>query len=199
MLYLECKATLIEAMLGTGSGDREVHREYVASKAPDALSMEEEVASLGIPAVAEKTRTMFPRLDDGTPFIWDYQIKGFLKNAARALARAEGTEASRTKAYIKILTDCVFVCERRIPLKFDGDTGVIERPLRAQTPQGDRVALASSETVPAGTTFEFAIKLYDSKFEKLVLECLEYAKDQGFLQWRNSGYGRADIAVAKRK
>ena len=50
-----------EELLGTASSDPELHREFVASKAPDAKSLEEEVAAVGVDAVDEKGRTVFPR------------------------------------------------------------------------------------------------------------------------------------------
>lgn len=204
MKILNCHAVLTEEMLGTCANDKEIHAEYIASLAPDAPSREEEVASIGVEAEIEKSKTVFPRLNgkpDGQPFIWDYQIKGFLKEAARAMARVSGSEISKTKAYIKILTDCVFVYPRKIPLVYPdaeiGKVGNCQRPLRAQTAQGERVTLANSETVPEGTTFDFQIKLYDEKFEKLINELLPYAADKGFLQWRNSGKGRAEITITE--
>jgi len=202
MKTLKCRATLMEEMLGTQANDKEIHEEYIASLAPDAPSREEEVAAIGVEAEVEKSMTVFPRLNgkpDGQPFMWDYQIKGFLKESARAMARVGGSETSKTKAYIKIINDCVFVYPRKIPLCYEGaEQGIVgnmQRPLRAQTAQGERVTLANSETVPAGTTFDFEIKMLDVKFEKLIRELLDYAQYKAFLQWRNSGYGRAEITV----
>jgi len=198
---LKFRATLLEDMLGTCSADTEVHEKYIASLAPDAVSREEEVAALGIDGVIEKSMTVFPRLPNGQPCMFDYQIKGFLKHAARTAARVKSSVTSKQKAYIKILTDCVFVFAtnggRKIPLCYDGATegkvGNSQRPLRAQTAQGERVSLANSETVPAGATFDFEVHLLEPSHEELVLELLPYAKYQGFLQWRNAGFGRAEI------
>jgi hypothetical protein len=198
MKILKCRATLIEELLGTCAANTEIHRTYIATLAPDAPSREEEVAAIGVDTEVERSMTVFPRLN-GNPFIWDYQIKGFLKEAARAMNRVKDSEANKTKAFVKILTDCVFVYPRKILLNYDGaQEGVVgscQRPLRAQTAQGERITLANSETVPAGATFDFEIKLYDEKFEPLVMELLPYAADKGFLQWRNSGKGRAEITV----
>ena len=66
-----------------------------------------------------------------------------------------------------------------------------QRPLRASTAQGERVALANSETIPAGSTFTFTINLLDESLEGAVRECLDYAELHGFFQWRNSGKGTA--------
>jgi len=37
MKILKCKATLTEEMLGTQANDPEIHEEYIASLAPDAM------------------------------------------------------------------------------------------------------------------------------------------------------------------
>ena len=77
-----------------------------------------------------------------------------------------------------------------IPIEFDGEIGSCQRPLRASTPQGERIALANSETIPAGATMEFDIKLLSDTHVPLVTECLNYGKYRGTGQWRNSGKGR---------
>ena len=115
------------------------------------------------------------------------------------MARVKDSEVTKHKAYIKILNDCVFVYPRKIPLQYEGAeqglVGSCQRPLRGQTAQGERVTLANSETIPAGASFEFQIKLYEDRHEELVKSLLPYAADKGFLQWRNSGKGRADITI----
>lgn len=68
--------------------------------------------------------------------------------------------------------------------------GICERPLRAMGAQGERVALARSETVPAGTQLTIEIKLIDPALRWYVIEWLEYGKLRGLGQWRNSGKGR---------
>lgn len=86
----------------------------------------------------------------------------------------------------------MFVEPRKIPLLLpDGETiGECQRPLRASTAQGERVALAHSETVPAGTKQSFDVLLLRDDLEDLVREWLEYGKYHGTGQWRNSGKGR---------
>ena len=74
--------------------------------------------------------------------------------------------------------------------------GVCQRPLRAQTPQGERVALASSETVPAGTTMDVTFVLYSpSSHRDALMEWLDYGAVRGLGQWRNSGKGRFSYQV----
>ena len=188
---MKVKITLIEEMLGTSSSDTKIHEEYIASKAPDAASTQEEVAALGIDAVVVKGMTVFPR-QDGIPFVWDYQIKGFFKDGCSALARVKTTESSKIKAFKKIIDGLIFPQPRKIMLQLpEGTTiGNCQRPLRAATAQGERIALANSETVPEGTTMTLEIKMLDPSNEKLVVEWLDYGVLKGLGQWRSSGKGR---------
>ena len=189
MKKLKVKITLTEEMLGTASGNPEVHREFIASKAPDAASVEDEVAAVGVDEVVEKSMTIFPK-QDGSPFIWDYQIKGFFKDTCGALARVPGTRSNKLKAYRKVIDGIVFVSPRKLPVALAGPVGNCQRPLRAETAQGPRVALANSETIPAGSAVECEILLLDEGLEKTVREWLDYGALRGLGQWRNSGKGR---------
>lgn len=188
MNELRVKLTFTEPVLGTASGNPELHREYIASKAPDAAKIEDEVASLGVDAVEEKQMTLFPKLEDGTPFVWDYQIRGFFKSACKAMNMADGH--TKLTAYKTKIDQLVFIKERKIPFVFDGEMGVLQRPLRAETAQGPRVALASSETIPAGATIEFTIMCLNKDLMKNVIEWLDYGIYSGLGQWRSGSYGR---------
>lgn len=190
MKTMKVKLTFTEALLGTSPANEEIYRDFIGSKAPDAPSVEDEVAALGVDAVAEKEMTVFPRLDDGTPFLYDYQIKGFFKDTCGGLRRVTGTKSSKIKAYKKEIDKLVFIEERRIPILFDGEIGIRERPLRAQTMQGERISLAMSEEIPAGAAIEFSVFMYDDGYEDAVREWLDYGRRSGIGQWRNSGKGR---------
>lgn len=192
MKKLHVKVLYTEELLGTASANKELHSEFIASKAPDAPSREEEVAALGADAVEEKAMTVFPRMDDGTPHLWDYQIRGFFKESCSMLRRADGTKSKNLKAFKKEIDGLVFVEPRKIPLIIpDGKTvGNRQRPLRASTAQGERVALANSETVPAGTMQEFDVVLLKGDLEPFIAEWLDYGRYHGTGQWRNSGAGR---------
>lgn len=189
MKEIKIRVTTTEEMLGTASANPDIHREFIASNAPDAQSREEEVAAVGAEEVFEKQMTVFPRVD-GVPIMWDYQWKGFLKDSVQALRKVPGTESSKVKAFKKEIDGLIFVMPRSIPISFEGEVGICQRPLRAQTAQGERVALASSEAIPAGATMELTIKCMLDSHEKMVLECLEYGILRGIGQWRNSGKGR---------
>lgn len=184
--------TLTEELLGTASANPEIHHEFIASKAPDAKSIEEEVASIGADAVEEKSMTIFSRDENKHPHLWDYTLKGFFKDACGALARVPNTKSNKLKAYKKVIDGLIFPKPRRLLLRLPVGAviGSCQRPLRAQTAQGERIALANSETVPAGTTMDVELVLLDPKLEGHVREWLDYGALRGLGCWRNSGKGR---------
>lgn len=186
---MKIRITFTEDVLGTSSSNPDIHREFIASKAPDAQTLEQEVEAIGVDASVEKSMTIFPKRE-GVPFFWDYQIKGFFKDACGSLARVPGTKSNAQKAYKKVIDGTVFVFPREIPVKLNGVMGNCQRPLRAETAQGPRVALANSETVPSGSSIELEIRLLDLRSEGLVREWLDYGALRGLGQWRNSGKGR---------
>ena len=190
MKEIKVKLTFLEEVLGTASADKEIHDKFIAANAPDAPSRKEEIEALGVEEVIEKSMTVFPRNADGKPIFWDYQIKGFFKDACGMLRKIPNSASSKIKAYKKEIDGLIFVKEREIPIIFDGEIGRCQRPLRAQTAQGERVALANSETVPAGSTIEFTIQLMCDTHEKAVREWLDYGVFRGIGQWRNSGKGK---------
>ena len=201
MITLTVKVTFTEEVLGTASANKDIHAEYIASKAPDAASIKEEVEAVGAEEVFEKSMTVFPRGKDGGPIAWDYQWKGFLKDAFKSLKKIPGSECGKIKAYKQEIDGLIFVNPRQIPIVLPegGQIGICQRPLRASTAQGERIALASSETVPVGSTMTFDIQLLLDTHEKAVIEAFNYGKLRGFGQWRNSGAGRFDYEILNRK
>ncbi|MDR1516469.1 MAG: hypothetical protein LBS45_12325 [Synergistaceae bacterium] len=199
MKKMRIKLTFEEQALGLSPSNPDVYREYIASKAPDSLSVEEEVEAIGVDETVQKGMTIFPKLPDGTPFFWDYQIKGFFKDACGMLARVKdkdnATESSKLKAYRKEIDGLVFVQPRNIPIKVSGPLSVLERPLRISG-LTERVALAISETVPVGSVMEFEVTLLKPSLDKLVIEWLDYGVLRGLSQWRNAGWGRFTYELA---
>lgn len=194
MKEIKVRLTFTEDVLGTANADKNVHSEFIASKAPDAPSREEEVEALGAEEVERKEMTVFPRMENGSPMFWDYQIKGFFKDTCSALSRCKGEDYSKEscgmKAYKKIIDGCIFPQPRKIEIHMNGEMGNCQRPLRAQTAQGERVALANSEAVQAGSWIEFKVVCLSDAYEKAVREWLNYGQFKGIGQWRNSGMGR---------
>lgn len=200
---MKIRITLTEEVLGSSPSNEELLAAYIASKAPTDDLTAQEVDNIKAQAAEERT-TIFPKTADGTPFIYDYQIKGMFKDSCKALATAGkagypgGKHCAALKAYKKAIDDLIFVSPREIPYNLHGlKMGFCERPLRAQTPMGERVSIAKSESVPAGATAEFEIECLDEKLEDMVRECLDYGAKRGLGQWRNSGKGRFEWEEVK--
>jgi hypothetical protein len=90
--------------------------------------------------------------------------------------------------YKRIVDNFIFVHPRQIELA--PVTRQLTRPLRAETMQGKRIALSTSENIPAGTTFELTITTLSKALDDLLVKCLDYGQLKGLGQWRNASYGR---------
>ena len=64
MKEIKVKLTFTEPILGTSPANPEVYREFIGSKSPDALSVEDEVAALGADAVV-RTGLLFGDMPAG--------------------------------------------------------------------------------------------------------------------------------------
>jgi len=195
MISRKVKITFIEELLGTKAADSEIHSKFIASKAPDAKSREEEIADHGVEEITEKSMTVFMRDENGNPYIYDYQLKGYFKSCCGYLRRIPGTESHKITAYKKVIDGLIFVMPRKIFLILPegySEKHICQRPLRGETAQGSRIALASSETVPEGTQMIVDILYHKAmkNVEKLLDEWLDYGELHGTGQWRNSGKGR---------
>ena len=202
METIKVRITFQEKILGTSPANEDIYRDFIGSKAPDASTVEDEVEALGVDAVVEKGMTVFPKDENGSPLLWDYQVKGFFKDACAMLQRAAkaggggvGKESAKLKAYKKIIDGLIFPSPRQIVLHSPSGIGVCQRPLRAQTAQGERVALAMSEELPAGTWCDVEIALLSAEYIPAVFEWLDYGALRGIGQWRNSGCGRFTYEV----
>ena len=76
MKKLHVRITFTDPVLGTGNSNKEIHSEFIASKAPDAMSREEEIAAIGL-----KRSRLNPQR--------------FLPDILRRVARCSGTIRSR--------------------------------------------------------------------------------------------------------
>lgn len=183
------RLTLVEECLATCPANQEIFSDFVAANAPDAATREEEIAEMGKEKYEEKQMTVFPR-ENGRPFIWDYQIKGFFKRACGALNKIEGYESAKIRAFKKIISDQIFVRPRKIFFNPENiEIGICQRPLRGQTAQGERIALAKSETIPAGSWIDIEVVCLNGAHEILIPEWFNYGQYGALLQWRNSGKG----------
>ena len=96
MKEMTVKLTFTDELLGTLPGNRDLFRDYVAGKAE---TVDEEAEAIPVDEQIEKGTTVFPRTKDGQPFLYDYQIRGYFKEACKFLKEVEGTKSSKVKAY----------------------------------------------------------------------------------------------------
>jgi hypothetical protein len=177
---------LNEQLLGTIPKNKDLYKDFIASKAVDAgLAAEEEIAT--VQEIEEKGWTGFHQDEDG-PFLYDYAVKGHLKESARTLKQFGALKQLQDK-----FTRYVFVTPRKIRLP--EVAGYNERPLRALTAQGPRVTLVRSDYVDAGTEITFGVTIIEVGGIKLAClkEVLAYGQFLGLGQWRSGGWGRFEV------
>lgn len=195
---MKVRLTFTEPALGTLAGNKELATDYIASKHPQQIQKDEMEAIDNIEEDLQKGSTVFPR-ENGKPFIWDYQLKGFFKEACEAMQGMEVVKAEELKTarltkylYKKTIDKLIFIAPRKIfpKLPKKGELTFHERPLRGQTMRGERITLVRSEILPAGTSLEFEVICLNKKHEGFVRQWLNYGTLYGLLQWRSGGWGR---------
>lgn len=202
---MNIELTFTEPLLGTWAGDPKLASEFIAARNPNGPAADEQEVIEGLDEQLHKASTVFARDEQGRAFIWDYQVKGFFKEACQAMigtgafAKEELKKVSLTSYLRKRTIDQqLFVTPRRIPLILpDGIKKLefCERPLRAETMRGERIALARSEMAPAGTRAVIDIIVMNPKLGDFVTKWLDYGRLTGMGQWRNSGMGRFEWKV----
>lgn len=203
---MRVRCTFIDSILGGEPNSKELHEDYIQSKIPDDQYEPEElerIKSEELQALMEgdeKGKTVFYRNEAGEPCLKNNHIKGFFKSACAALKSDKDTLSSKMTSYKKEIDTKIFVfadasdrSSRFIPIQNYGEIGSCQRPLRAQTMQGERVAIADSEEIHEGAFIEFDVVMlkHDKKPIKpeLIEEWLQFGEFNGLGQWRNSGHG----------
>lgn len=194
-IYKVC-LTFAEPILGTVPDSENIWKEYVQSKATANGRMSPDMADELDTLHVAKGRTGFHR-DGSTPVIYDYAVMGFLKEACGSIkAAGHKGPSSAIKNYKNVIGAAVLIKPRRIPIRLSGPTFDVERPLRAETPMGPRVALAASVAAPAGSRLEFTVDVLGDKITLPMLEeWFDYGARKGMGQWRSGGWGRFDYAI----
>ena len=183
-------------ILGGQPADPAVRTQYISSRAPSPALGAEEDELLG--GIEEKGLTVFMRDEDNRLLLMDYMLKGFFKSALSAIKAQVDVAQERAK-----VDKFLFIAPRRIPLRRNGayitdEDDQLERPRRASTMKGERVALAASEMVEDPWSLAFEVTLLPNnataKSKALTWDVVEMALDYGRYcglgQWRNGGYGR---------
>lgn len=188
------RLTGLTSILGSQPSSETIRTNFLLAKHPEVDASGEIV-----PAETEENgQTVFYRDENDNLVLLDYQVKGYFKAAMTAL-KADlgiGMPAKKNDQFL-------FVEPRCIPLMRNGKTiqdedEILERPLRGQTMQGERISLASSEMVSTPWQIDVAItvlkNIATAKSAALTFDAVEKALDYGRFsgigQWRNGGYGR---------
>lgn len=188
--------TGITPLLGSQPPSEDIRTQYIASKAPQPVDDEDGL----LPDSAEKNLTVFLRDTDNNDrlCLLDYTVRGFFKEALNNIkAQAKiGSPRSKVDKY-------VFIEPRRIPITRDDEDiydedDYFERPLRAETMQGPRVALTGSERIYDPWQITIHVTLFPNagtaKSDSVTWDALEmaldYGKFSGLGQFRTGSYGR---------
>lgn len=254
VLYNAC-FTFTEPVLGTTPMNQQIYKDYIESKRKEDAGDDE---SGTVENREERGWTGFHREPDehhldehpatgarpiaklGRLFVYDYTIRGFLKESGNALRQCG---AHDVKAWKTKIDQFVFAHPRRIffidtnPHKHGlvaaGGCGheptpavvlaqagigaeaarrpqeacwyvhaaheVFERPLRADTPQGPRVALARSDLLRAGVRLPFVLKnIWPRVFTEDLLNLIfQRGELLGYGQFRTGSYGRFTYTLSR--
>lgn len=209
--------TLEENLLGTVPYSKEIYASYLQDRIKKRKEEEGEPLPESnevdfVKDIEEKGWTGFTADENGL-FIWDYLIKGFLKNAAKAMQEAaavvsaeEEEEEVKVKAKkpkkerpgYKLINDYVFIHPRKLYFGIKEPDGVLERPLRAMTMQGERVTLSRSDYINKGRQIKCEIHVLLNKVtEKRLRDLLDYGFYMGLGQWRNARWGSFSYTLEK--
>lgn len=210
--YFDLQITLLEPQLGTVPKNPEIYKKFIENLKPEDQQDDE---SKTVEARENQGWTGFHRDEYGV-FIYDYMLKGFLKNAGNIIKEQMGVKALKSK-----IVNFVFVKPRRVHFDMTnamkneelvaylgtgeatvrvGENGlaILERPLRAETMQGPRVTLVASDVVGSGATLKAVLKVLDGPIsEKILRNIVDYGQLQGLGQWRSAGWGSFDATIEK--
>lgn len=194
----------ISPMLGSNPANPDIHSEFVAIKAAqmerakaetEMLPTAEEL-NMKVEDIKKQGLTVFLR-DNGHLVIGNHVIKGFIKSALLTLKDQVGIAAAKSKVDNLVFVEPSFIPIIRNGKPIDKADGYNERSLRAETMQGPRVSLVSSEEVQAPWELTVQISLLENKGSaksnpvtwEMIETALLYGRFKGLGQWRNSGKG----------
>jgi hypothetical protein len=186
---------LQEPMLGTVPKNKEVYAKYIATKAPTPENGEEEIQT--VEEIEEGGWTGF-HVDEEGLFCYNYMFKGQIKAGLEVMIESKAIPP--IPAYKKWCDRMIHIYPRRVRF-CNGDgkpltkpDGVIERPLRAMTPKGERVTVTRSDVIDVGRRAKLNIRVLNNTKKlnpKAIKAAMEYGEFYGLGQWRGSGgYGR---------
>lgn len=89
------KMWFIQPLLGSLPGSEKLRTEWIASKAPDAATMEDELLQTSVEHLIDRGTNVFARRSKtGNPTLMAYTIRGYYKEAVTAFKRSLGNGSS---------------------------------------------------------------------------------------------------------
>jgi len=215
---MKFRAKLTDRMLGTNPGNDGMFEDWIKGKRDEMAEMAADEDCLGtVGEEVAKDTTIFRRDDEGYLCIPGYMIKGNLKSngdtirSRRAVGKTKDdkgkTPKSGWESWRSKVDNNVHIRPKLIRILKPSENGTLEpiktidgvvvRPLRAKTMQGERVSLARSEYVAEGSVIEFEIINRGAGVvtDKQIIECLEEGEFYGLGQWRNAGNGTFTVEM----
>ena len=191
---------LTEAMLGSLPASPDILATYVQAKAREMGVPDDDLLAeiAALPKgelqeqLTEEKSTCFAR-DGDKLFLWNYLVKGFLKESGNVQKDVLGIKALRFK-----LDQYLFVSPRQLFLLREGESilksdDIYTRPIRVMTAQGPRVSIAASERVYLPVSLCCTLVVIEAGWKiltELVLrELLNYGQFHGLGQFANGGFG----------
>ena len=200
--WLTMRIKFQERLIGSSPTSASIYQDYMAERAIKRGVTPAGDEEMTLPDGDGGALTGFPRDDTGL-FLWDYQLRGFLKEAARALRlKVPGKTKAEVNLTDSLVHQFVHVFPRRLYLTRDGakfvePDGVLERPLRAMTMQGPRMTLAASEFVDEGCELEAKVFVLAGPITpEIVRQLIPYGQLVGLGQWRSGSNGRFTAEVS---
>lgn len=201
MIRYAVNITLTEPMLATSPQDPAVYEQFIeARRRQDAEERGDEVATLPAERVEELGSSVYHRDEKGL-FIFDYKIRGFMKEAAAAV-----TGKTKLTAYKSKIDKWCFIFPRRIYLAngqgvIKEPNGTLQRPVRAMTAQGPRVTVKKSEKVDPSIHFTCELHILPLGEKEITEEMIrgwfDYGAYSGLGEWRTGSYGRFSYELTK--
>lgn len=200
-----------EPLLGSIAMDPEIFSEHIATKAKTEEERErakQDVENVFEPEYDEDGEESNERLvtgfyrdvETGNLLMKSYQVKGFFKEACKALSAQLGIGSCVSK-----VDNFVFIEQSNLPIMRDGEwiskpDSFCERSLRGMTARGPRISIAKSEQIEGKWYVDITVRVVENKKTPksiamsmdVIEELLTYGKLKGLLQWRNAGYGSFD-------
>jgi hypothetical protein len=209
---LNVRLTFDQAILGSLPDQKAILEAFIVSKIADEQERnEKKEGELDVIPEESNKMTVFPRDKDNNLCLYDYQVKGGLKNAFGVFTEDRdiplGKNAKISKWTHKRFVDCfIRITPRLIKLNPPqstqdeylsnlvapdavNSTYRCPRPLFKPSFKGGQVALVCSEAALPGTTCEFQIEYLHPGLWDVLIGALNYFKFMGLGQWRSSGMG----------